>query len=550
MRFRKSHAGIEVSVVTGTYVVILSIHMTRSLTKGLLGFAIEREDHTEHEKYFLKGFKYFAETAGGQKPGELFSTREHPVQSFFWEDFTAKPAHRYTYTLIPVYGKPKYLRYGTPCSVTVRTEIEYGPVHSVFFNRGVAGSLAYARRFGNRRPDQMSAKEREAALTWLSRGLKEAMLAFIGRAADASFALRGAVYEFVYDEVLQAFKQAHLRGADVRIVCDARKQRSKNEAAITKAGLKTLCIPRKREPKKIAHNKFIILLKHGKPLAVWTGSTNITEKGIFGQCNEGHIVNDQHIAQQFLTYWNTLATDPPAATVKSTTVHLQPDVDSRQVSIGMTSVFSPRPSSTMLQTYADLLDRAQGLVCGTFPFSFDARLKAALLKDTDHLKYVLIDRKTDQTKLETNDTDTVIAYGGYVADSLFDWLQETSAGKLFKAGTDFVHNKFLLIDPLGREPLTITGSANFSRNSLLSNDENTIIIRGDKRVADVYLTEFVRVFNHYYTRTVVQRATQKSGGTRRNPIHLLTTDAWAASFYDKKTIKAKRKQLFRTMPLR
>jgi len=204
----------------------------------------------------------------------------------------------------------------------------------------------------------------------------------------------------------------------------------------------------------------------------------------------------------------------------------------------------------MLQTYADLLDRAQGLVCGTFPFSFDARLKAALLKDTDHLKYVLIDRKTDQTKLETNDTDTVIAYGGYVADSLFDWLQETSAGKLFKAGTDFVHNKFLLIDPLGREPLTITGSANFSRNSLLSNDENTIIIRGDKRVADVYLTEFVRVFNHYYTRTVVQRATQKSGGTRRNPIHLLTTDAWAASFYDKKTIKAKRKQLFRTMPLR
>ena len=38
----------------------------------------------------------------------------------------------------------------------------------------------------------------------------------------------------------------------------------------------------------IAHNKFLVLLRDGRPLQVWTGSTNITEGGIFGHANVGH----------------------------------------------------------------------------------------------------------------------------------------------------------------------------------------------------------------------------------------------------------------------
>jgi hypothetical protein len=32
-----------------------------------------------------------------------------------------------------------------------------------------------------------------------------------------------------------------------------------------------------------------------------------------------------------------------------------------------------------------------------------------------------------------------------------------------------------------------------------------VIIRGDRRVADIYFTEFNRLFNHYYFRAVVDR---------------------------------------------
>ncbi len=554
MRYRNANAGVELNIVAGTYVVILSIDMEKAKTKGLLGFAIEREDHTENEKYYLKGFKYFKETADKRYDGQLFSTHEHPVQSFFWEDFTAKPLHKYTYTITPMFGKPKFLSYGTGCSATVETEVEIGETHSVFFNRGVAGSLAYARRFGNKRPDEMSKKERDAALAWLSRGLKEALLAFIERAVDARYALRGALYEFEYHEVLKAFKEAQARGVDVKIVYDARKQKKKNEAAITKAGLsKSICIPRKKDPTKIAHNKFIVLLKDGEPIEVWTGSTNITEKGIFGQCNEGHIVRDKAIVKRYLTYWDALSKDPAADAIKKATIAIQKDFAAKQLPGATAVIFSPRPKTTMLGTYADIVDSATGLVCGAFPFSFDKRLKDVLTKDTDHLKYILIDEKTKNTTLETNDRDTLIAYGGYFKDSLFDWLKETSAGKLFKSGTDFVHNKFLLIDPLARKPITITGSANFSANSISSNDENTLLINGDMRVADIYLTEFVRLFNHYYVRSVTHqqptKAKKKGGKDRKNPIHLYTTDEWAGDFFDNEKMKAKRKMLFHNMPL-
>lgn len=40
------------------------------------------------------------------------------------------------------------------------------------------------------------------------------------------------------------------------------------------------------------HNKFFVLTENNKPIAVWTGSTNLTENGIFGHSNCGHVVED------------------------------------------------------------------------------------------------------------------------------------------------------------------------------------------------------------------------------------------------------------------
>ena len=48
-----------------------------------------------------------------------------------------------------------------------------------------------------------------------------------------------------------------------------------------------------------------------------------------------------------------------------------------------------------------------------------------------------------------------------------------------------MHTKCALIDPLGDDPVVITGSANFSDASTKNNDENMLVIRGDAAVAVV-----------------------------------------------------------------
>jgi len=52
-------------------------------------------------------------------------------------------------------------------------------------------------------------------------------------------------------------------------------------------GLSDISTPRTEGPSFISHNKFIVLLERGKAQAVWTGSTNFTESGIFGQSKVG-----------------------------------------------------------------------------------------------------------------------------------------------------------------------------------------------------------------------------------------------------------------------
>jgi phosphatidylserine/phosphatidylglycerophosphate/cardiolipin synthase-like enzyme len=105
-----------------------------------------------------------------------------------------------------------------------------------------------------------------------------------------------------------------------------------------------------------------------------------------------------------------------------------------------------------------------------------------------------------------------------------------------------------LRDPLGDDPHVVTGSANFSKASTNDNDENMIIIRGDKRVADIYFTEFNRLFNHYYFRSVAE--TLKKQGQKLNTDASLflseTAEPWLEK-YKPGTLRSKRLALYTKM---
>ena len=108
----------------------------------------------------------------------------------------------------------------------------------------------------------------------------------------------------------------------------------------------------------------------------------------------------------------------------------------------------------------------------------------------------------------------------------------------------FVHTKFLLIDPLSDDPLVCSGSANFSSGSLLQNDENMLLVRGNTRVADIYMTEFDRIFRHFYFRDIANELAAAKTSDDAKAIFLDETDAWSDSYFKAGTLKSNRRLMF------
>src|SRR5437867_6818434 len=201
MRGRASNAGLTVQAIAGTNAVLLGFDLDEPTASECLGFGIHRTDHTEQEAYWLRGMKAFPSLVPHPYPGMDFSLSRHPIQGFQWGDYTAKPEHEYTYRVVAFGGHPGKLSTLAEVSVDVRSEAEDDGAHGIWFNRGVAGSQAFVRKFGQYTPPP-NADEDHPAFAWLSRGLGEAFRRFVARAEGPDWGLRGAFYEFTWQKGL------------------------------------------------------------------------------------------------------------------------------------------------------------------------------------------------------------------------------------------------------------------------------------------------------------------------------------------------------------
>ena len=156
MRFKsKVTDGYQVFAVSGTNTVSFAVDAAAADTKDLLGFAVERFDPQANERYFMPGFKVFRSVIPAPDETTTVSTNEHPIQSFVWDDFTAKPKHKYEYAFQPLHGQPKNLdrsRRRVVIAVQAPSRLFSDLAHDVFFNRGVASSQAYDAPFRQQGP--------------------------------------------------------------------------------------------------------------------------------------------------------------------------------------------------------------------------------------------------------------------------------------------------------------------------------------------------------------------------------------------------------------
>jgi phosphatidylserine/phosphatidylglycerophosphate/cardiolipin synthase-like enzyme len=576
MKASTTKNGLTLRVIAGTHDAIIAMDLQENKRKGCLGFTIQRTDLgpaakpfpvNKQKTVFLPNFLRFPSVP--LPANKKFSTTEDaPLQKYRWGDYTLQPANTYRFKVTPRYGKPNALTtlpgLENGVEVEVTTEDPNSEETSVFFNRAAAASEAFNLKFPNVKDVSDDTPEGAEARKFLSHGLEEAIIAFLGKAQNGD-ALHAAVYEFQKPTLLKALKDAALRGVDVKVAYHHRdkdpnavpgkkkdKTALKNDEAVKAAGLdeaslagqnlKLVVKPRKADSQgAIMHNKFVVLLKNDGtkpvPRAVWTGSTNWTDGGLYGQLNVGHAVYDDEVAATYDAYFDLLFADLPTAKMKPevsklTPVHIP---DEHKV----TPIFSPQSKDEMLRLYASLCKNAKMLIVSA-PFALSPIIRETFTSDdkSDIMRFMLLDKpgslgKPGVVHVTDGDPNDSIAAAVTLSTPLHD-----SQGKLLEGKESFrhagihIHSKIIIADPFGSDPIIVTGSANFSNNSTTTNDSNSLILRGQTAVADIYATEFMRMFEHYHFRATLENAEKKLKSADDSvTLALVEDDSWTNEYY-------------------
>lgn len=586
---KATERGFEAKAISGTHTILLALNCPDAARKGLKGFAFEREvvGGSQGPK-FLRSQKVFKSVVPDPKKAldpkdpkkrRAFYTDEFPVQSFLWGDYAASPGRTYRFRILPMFGEPGALttdpKDEIKLEITTEKEWGTGETHGVWFNRGAIASQKFSEEFGNKPPKNIN-NPNDPTVKWLSRGLLEACLAFITE-TKAGDALRVAAYEFTYAPILNALKGLIDKGIDVQIVYhdtkDSTGQNGSNEQAMAAAGLPIddQKITFRRSKTKIPHNKFIVRLEGGtNPVEVWTGSTNFTPSGFLGQTNVGHRVADAETARQYFDFWKLVKTDPELAVARAQLATLTPNPAEAIAASSVVRLFSPRAKSEMLGWYGRRMLAAANSVWFTAAFGVSKELVDPIAKKRNQMRFVLMEKPAppDQKKALTADFNRVILSYGVPLGEIYQMkngkvttrkrVKEFELDKWFfkeehfRPKNDgfvfFVHTKFLLIDPLADDPLVCSGSANFSSNSLLQNDENMMLIRGNTRVADIYMTEFDRIFRHFYFRDIANELAAAKSSDDAKAVFLDETDSWSNSYFKAGTLKSNRRLMFFEKP--
>ena len=542
--------GLFVRAYPGVTAVLLAMNMDEDSCKGLLGFAIERDAPSykpDKRHKWLSGLLPFP----GQKhnAGQPILSNVAPIQKFRWSDYTVYPSTDYSYTIHPVYGSPKALDIRSGPTVTIKTgSIDSGEFR-VIFNRAVVSSQAFQREFPEAadklQKDLNKAKRAKKgtkkgifltpeAYKWLSRGLLEQIKTFVERALDQNWAIDICIYEYELQAIRDFVEAAHKRGVNIRVVYHAKpsdsrtKKNAKYLAPLGKAAL------RPRVTSKICHDKYIILSKmDGKkraPVSVLCGSTNFTENGVYRQFNVVHIVEDVSTAAQYLKMFEFLFAGNNPAKTKAFITQQNPMKPDTPLFAG----FSPRSGVTDLKDFIAEVDHSRRDVLFCVVFSMDKGVRNAILgKPNDPILRYGISNAPGNIKGYDADKTRAFTTPALLPKGLEDWLSEDYRNQ---KGPIHIHAKVIVVDFTTDSPVVISGSHNFSDPASNGNDENYLIIKGNRDVADYFGCELLRIYDHYRFRSVAKDIYKSKKSKAKGP-KLTPDDSWTEPYFDAKELK-------------
>src|ERR1700733_8126015 len=321
-----------------------------------------------------------------------------------------------------------------------------------------------------------------------------------------------------------------------------------------------------------AHNKFLVCCDSaGKPQRVLSGSTNWTMTGLCTQANNGIIVNDAKLAQYFLDEWNLQknakdASPPSLAKTNGETTANVFNVDGGTI----TQWFAPTDKEQDLDFARKLINPAkQGILFLFFnPGAFVA-------DDQPASKWTLLQNILFRHHAGTPNYDGELYLRGVVNQEIPGLTTESTGGKpakpsahaaldpsaatpvtLFNGGTQppqhlgyesmvpknikdtfhdwateilgqgvHIHSKVIVLDPFGDDPVVMTGSHNLGFKASSKNDDNLMIIQGNRPLAVAYASNIIAIYQAYRWNAYVEEHRQDPKVWHG----LVDADAWQAS---------------------
>jgi len=100
--------------------------------------------------------------------------------------------------------------------------------------------------------------------------------------------------------------------------------------------------------------------------------------------------------------------------------------------------------------------------------------------------------------------------------------------EILNAGFAIIHDKVLVIDPFSEDCVVVTGSHNLGHKASYDNDENLVIIEGNKALAVAYATHVLDVYDHFAWRYTVKRLGSKGADQSLKD----TPDMWLEQYFD------------------
>lgn len=327
----------------------------------------------------------------------------------------------------------------------------------------------------------------------------------------------------------------------------------------------------------IVHNKFLIYADQSGPKAVLTGSTNWTATGLCAQTNNVLIIEDPQVARRYMAYWKKLQADELAHEKKNgKSFQAAPlrafdrsgqdfALDKSSAPATLTSYFSPNTpkqrgkNKTNEAEPVDMKDLEKRILNAKSAVLFLAFIPgtpsivnfaaAAQHKDKNLFvrgcvtspdaagvfHYAL--RGTSPPKRGTSpkgkrgatkppiveDPTVIAAKAITLKDKPRGWMVE-----LLKAGFAITHDKIVVIDPFSDDCVVATGSHNLGYQASYNNDENLVLIEGNKKLAQAYATHVLDVYDHFSWRWGLA----KSGKLSPDSYLKSTPDAWLDWYYD------------------